>query len=235
MTEKGNLLDLETRRRIYRYIQDNPGIHLRGLSRELDMPLGTVEYHLHQMERNQLLSSREEGRFKAFFVAEGMDRRDKDILYYVRQEMPRRIVLHLLEHPGATHTELCDTLPVGASTVSFHLKKLMAAGLVAEEKSGRRKHFRVLDGDRIAAVLIRYRKSFLDDLVDRFARIWLTMEPTAGPVPDDEPPESPAEAPSEMRVEDAAPERDPSNEDRPVAAAPWWRAQARLVAQTLHA
>lgn len=172
---KEALLELDTRRTIFRHVEEHPGLHLRGLQRALDIPLGTLEYHLHQMEKANLLVSRDDGRFKAFFVAEGLDRRDKEILYYVRQEMPRQIIMQLLLEPGTTHGALTEHLPISASTCSFHLKKLVASGLVMEQRVGRTKQFSVDDADRVANVLVRYRKSFLDDLVDRFARAWLDV------------------------------------------------------------
>lgn len=217
------LLDLETRRLLYRYVEQNPGMHLRGVQRALDMPLGTVEYHLHQMEKAGLLVSRDDGRFKAFFVKEGLDRRDKDVLYYVRQENPRRIMIHLLENPGASHAQVVKALPVGASTVSFHLSKLVKAQLVREERQGRSKSFFVVDEQRVAGVLVRYRKSFLDDLVDRFASSWLGLSPGEGRPEDleqEEPPpsqgdegghenkdEAPAPEPSSTDEQDAGPVR----------------------------
>ncbi len=174
------LLDLGSRRRVYRYVEENPGMHLRGIQRGLDMPLGTVEYHLHQMEKNGLLVVRDDGRFKAFFAKEGVDRRDKDILYYVRQENPRRIMIHLLENPGASHSAIVAALPVGPSTVSFHLNKLVKAGRVTQQRQGRSKLFFVEDAERTAGVLVRYRKSFLDDLVDRFVGSWVGLTPPEG-------------------------------------------------------
>lgn len=173
MPETHALLELDARKRIYRHIEANPGVHMRQLSRDLEMPLGTLEYHLHHMESADLLSTREDGRFKAYFTNTMMDRRDKDVLYWLRQRIPRRISTALLLHPGWTHRDLIADVGVGASTVTFHIKKLLNAAIVREERHGRMKRYWVIDAERVANVLIRYRQSFLDDLVDRFAEAWL--------------------------------------------------------------
>lgn len=208
MPADDRLLDLNTRRRLYRYIQDNPGMHLRGIQRAVDMPLGTVEYHLHQMEKNEMLTSRDDGRFKAFFAKEGIDRRDKDILYYVRQDNPRRIMIHLLEHPDSSHAEAVRALPVGPSTVSFHMSKLQKAGLIEQRRHGRSKLYSVVEPDRVANVLVKYRKSFLDDLVDRFASSWIGMPPAEEPDED----EGPDEETQPLKAEESAPLPDPTAE-----------------------
>lgn len=180
MSPDDRLLDLDTRRTIYRHVEENPGLHLRALQRAIGMPLGTLEYHLHQMQKSGLIVVRDEGRYKAFFVKSGdLDRRDKDILYYVRQEIPRRIVMALLLEPGLSHGEITDRLPVSASTCSFHVKKLVEAEIVHAERVGRGKRFRVIDEERTANVIVRYRRSFLDDLVDRFTRAWLDVGRTS--------------------------------------------------------
>lgn len=169
------LLELDTRRRIYEHVCQVPGAHLRKIQRDLEMPLGTLEYHLRQLEKYEMVVTRDDGRFKAYFPTEGMDRRDRDFLYYLRQEMPRKLALEIADQPGIGFQELKEKVPVSGSTVSFHLKKLIEAGIVADEKVGRKKIYRAPEADRIRRIVVRYRKSFTDDVVDRFAEAWLDI------------------------------------------------------------
>lgn len=172
---KEDALDLPVRRRIVEAVDGSPGLHLRGLAQRLDIPLSSLEYHCYHLVRTGHLSTREAGGFKAFYPAQGMDRRDKDVLYLVRQEGVRRICTHLLLHPGATPKEVREAAGLSPPTLSFHLKKLRMAGLLEEEPAGRTKHLRLVDGERIANVLVTYRRSFVDDVVDRFAKTWLSL------------------------------------------------------------
>ncbi|WP_319506293.1 hypothetical protein [uncultured Methanolobus sp.] len=48
-------LELDTRKRIFETIQRSPGIHLRELERILDMAIGNLQYHLHYMEKKNLI------------------------------------------------------------------------------------------------------------------------------------------------------------------------------------
>lgn len=173
---KENVLDLDVRKQIVDCVEQNPGLHLRGLAERLGLPVSTLEYHTYQLLRHGRLSTRESGNFKAFYPAEGLDRRDKDILYMVRHEAPRRICAHLLLHPGITPKELREALSMAAPTLSFHLKRLREGGVTREEAAGRTKHLFVADGERVASVLVTYRASFLDDTVDRFAKTWLALD-----------------------------------------------------------
>jgi DNA-binding MarR family transcriptional regulator len=171
------VLDLEARRRIVRFVQESPGLHMRELAARLAMPVSTLEYHCYQLVKHGALVTRESAGFKAFYPGEGMDRRDKDILYLVRHDAPRKVCSHLLLHPGATPKELREMLGVTGPTLTFHLNKLRSAGILREEPEGRTKRLFVEDPERVANLLVTYRRSFLDDAVDRFADAWLALSP----------------------------------------------------------
>lgn len=172
-----NVLDLEARRRIVRFVQESPGLHMRELAARLAMPVSTLEYHCYQLVKHGQLVTRESAGFKSFYPGEGMDRRDKDILYLVRHDAPRKVCSHLLLHPGATPKELRGMLGVTGPTLTFHLNKLRGAGILREEPDGRTKRLYVEDPERVANLLVTYRRSFLDDAVDRFADAWLALSP----------------------------------------------------------
>ncbi len=173
---KDNILDLPLRQRIVETVAASPGTHLRGLAELLDVAVSTLEYHCYQLVRTGHLNTRETAGFKAFYPAEGLDRRDKDLLYVLRQEAPRRICAHLVLHPDATPKDLKAVLGMAGGTLTFHLKKLLAAGIIEEQPAGRTKLLRVVDVERVANVLVTYRKSFLDDAVDRFASAWMDLQ-----------------------------------------------------------
>ncbi len=175
------VLDLDVRRRIVDHVQAHPGLHLRGLADALDVAVSTLEYHCYQLQRHGHLTTREDGGFKAFYPAQGLDRRDKDILYVVRHEAPRRICAHLILHPGSTPKDLRAVVGLSAPTLSFHLKRLREAGLLDEEPMGRTKLLSLTDPERIANVLVTYKASFVDDAVDRFATAWMELSPPGRP------------------------------------------------------
>lgn len=170
-----DVLDLPMRRRIVAAVEANPGLHLRGLADHLELAVSSLEYHCYHLLRTEHLVARDVGGHKAFFPAEGLDRRDKDILGLVRQDAVRRICAHLALHPESTPKQLREVVGLSAATLSFHLKKLRTAGLTEETAAGRTKHIRLVDAERVANVLVTYRESFLDQAVDRFAKTWMGL------------------------------------------------------------
>lgn len=63
------VLALPSRRRIFEHIRDTPGVHLRRICRDLEMGVGNVEHHLHQLEKHDLIVSHKADKRKTFYVA----------------------------------------------------------------------------------------------------------------------------------------------------------------------
>ena len=67
---------------------------------------------------------------------------------------------------------LSSAIGLSPSTVSWHLKKLVAAGIVDRKVHGRESNFEVVDPERVAELIITYRGSFFDRLLDNFISMW---------------------------------------------------------------
>ena len=172
---KEDYLALETRRKIYNLIDGFPGLHKREIARKLGMSLSTIDYHLHYMEKKQLVVSRMDGKYKRYFVSKEMGKGDKKIFSMLRQEMPRKIVMFILLNPRAIHKEICKHIKKAPSTVSFHMKKLIEAGVVEEISLGKEKAYVVRNEDRVAKLLMMYKSTFLDKAVDKFIDAWASF------------------------------------------------------------
>lgn len=169
---KDEILENEKRRRIYAFIEASPGIHLRELQRILDIPLTTLEYHLSYMTRKKILSAETEGHHKRYYT-KPLDPEDKKVLAALRQKRMREIVLVVLENGKAKYQLLAERLKVSHSTLSSYLKYLVNRKILAMEKIGYENLYTIREEDRVAKVLIAYKPSFLDKLVDRALDTWM--------------------------------------------------------------
>lgn len=173
---KEDPLQLDTRRDIFELIKSSPGVHFREISRRLDIPMGVVEYHINYLLKRDMIVARKEGRYKRYYTEGKVGSRDKKVLAFLRKEIPRAILMHLMLNPGARHRDIKSDLGIGGSTLSFHLKKMIRKEVVREEEDGGTKRFYVVDPESVSKTLITYKKSFMDDLVDSFTETWLDME-----------------------------------------------------------
>lgn len=158
------------RAEIVRCIQECPGIHLRQIERETSLALGQVLYHLDRLERmGVVVSSRERG-FRRFYGSHDVARGDKPFVGALRQPLPRAIQLALLEDGPRTHKDLQTRANVAASTLSFHLQRLVEAGIIMRERVGTQSFYALADPDATRRALVRFRGSFRDPEVDRYVR-----------------------------------------------------------------
>ncbi len=172
---KEEILENKRRREIYESIEKNPGIHFRQLQRTLEMPLFSLEYHLSYMVRKKIIIREKAGRFRRFYVKQ-LEVEDKKILSALRQKRMREIVLIILSNKKARYQVLLNALRIPPSTLSPYLKYLVNRNILTRHKVGRENIYTVQDEDRVAKVLISYKSSFVDKLVDKALSTWMETE-----------------------------------------------------------
>ena len=173
---KDEILENERRRKIFALIEASPGIHLRELQRILDIPLTTMEYHLSYMTRKKIVFAETEDHHKRYYT-KPLDPEDKKVLSALRQRRMREIVLTVMASEKAKHQLLADRLKLSHSTLSSYLKYLVNKGILVREKIGYENLYTVRDEERVAKVLIAYKPSFLDKLVDKTLDTWMEAKP----------------------------------------------------------
>ena len=164
--------ELETRKRIYEEIVMNPGLHFRELQRRLGMQVGMLEYHLEVLKKNGLVVSKESGKYVRYYPNTHMTREERKIIGLLRNEKIRNILIFILERGEVNHGELSQGLGMKSSTLSYYLNILVKEGVVEKDSRGRERYYRVAKEDEVASTIIRYRKSFLDYVVDNFVKMW---------------------------------------------------------------
>ncbi len=167
-------LDLENRRTIYSFVEKNPGVYMREIQRGLGMSTGVLEYHLAYLVKKGLLSVYQDGRKKRYYSTRKISAPDKRILAILRQRICRSILIYCISREGASFSELVNSLGVSKSTLSFHISKMLKAGVLLEE-GGAEKRYLVSDPEKVSDLIITYKESFLDDLVDRFVESFIEL------------------------------------------------------------
>lgn len=182
LARRGDLLDLDVRRRLFEQVRQYPGLHLRELARALAIDPNHAKYHLQALERAGLVSSKREEGYWRFFPRESgpvgpadtVGAKDKGVLSLLRRPVPLHVTLLLLDRGEATLTDLVNDVRVSISTLHYHLTKMEGAGMLQSEKLGRERRYRLSDRDRMVDQLIRYRPP--DSLVQGFLEAWEQLE-----------------------------------------------------------
>ena len=172
------VLEYETRRRIYRLIEDEPGLHLRELERRSGVALSTLRHHLRYLRKHGLVEVVEDKNVRRYFATNLAEPLDRRALAVLRQESLRRVVLYVLARGGsADYQDIMRKLQIPPSTLAVYLSQLTQKGVLARRSIGRESRYDALDSERTIRLLHRYRASFLDTLVDHLLDVVYQDEP----------------------------------------------------------
>jgi DNA-binding MarR family transcriptional regulator len=130
MISRENILKLETRQKIYRYIHDNPGLHLREIQRKTDIPYATLKYHLKYLEKHKLISTKSKMGYRRYATSDKFSKKEREILDMFRQEIPRYILMYILFYHIFSQVEISKSLEKTPQAIAFHLKKLLKLGII---------------------------------------------------------------------------------------------------------
>jgi predicted transcriptional regulator len=172
------VLDLKSRRRIFEFIQQYPGLHLRELERQLGMDVRAIRYHLDFLERHDAITSMSQDGYLRYYPREwdeGYFRErigpyEKRALGILRQRVPLHLVLLLLDRGEVSSEDLQQEAGIAASTLSYHLKKLSKLELVESRSVGKRKVYSVRDPQAVVQLVMKYRPT--EDLIESFIELW---------------------------------------------------------------
>jgi predicted transcriptional regulator len=166
------MLEVGIRQKLFTLISECPGIHFRDAQRRTKTATGNLSYHLEHLVKAGLLETVRDGKYLRYYACNEMSFEQKGILEFVRRKTDRHILLFLLQNETSTNEQLSEILHLSPSTISWHIKKLVDANILDAKAVGRKIIYSIRDSEFVSKVLIKYKESFLDKLVDRFVEMW---------------------------------------------------------------
>ncbi len=162
--------------RILEHIQENPGSHLRQIKRELDLAMGTVQYHLNLLEKQGKITSEKQNFHKYYFPAGLFEKNEKSILQILNQETAREILLLILEKKNPTQTDIVNFMQLSSPSINWHIKRLLELGLIIENKDGKFKRYTFgIDTKYIISLMKSYHPNIWNRWSNRLAEMFLSM------------------------------------------------------------
>jgi predicted transcriptional regulator len=175
--ETNPALELDTRSRLYNEIRKSPGLHFRELQRRINMATGALQYHLDYLEKRSLIKSERVENTKRFFVMQSKRLEgEEQIMPFLRMEKTRHLLMSMLSGRKNTIQSLARKTQTPYSTTSRLLDKIVEGGIASKERKKKQIHYLLLSPEAITQMLVTYRKSFLDDLVDEFVETWQELK-----------------------------------------------------------
>ena len=131
-----DVLGHEDREKLYKLVEQTPGIHFHALQRDLGWNTGTLTYHLRVLEKHGFMVSRRDGLYRRFYLQGAAPRKET-----FENQGPSGLRADVLEairnQHGMSQTDLSLALGANKQTVNYHVKALERQGLIRLEKRGR--------------------------------------------------------------------------------------------------
>jgi len=163
---------LEQRQQIYEYILRFPGSHFREIQRALKLPIGTLQHHVRKLLEDKLVIAKRDGEYVRYYAIGLFTEREKELLSLLRQKPIRHIAILLLTKEKLSHKQITSGLKLSAATTSWYLDKMLQSKMVKKRRVGKQVQYSLSNPKEVAKVIITYRSSFLDEVVDRFIEMW---------------------------------------------------------------
>ena len=148
------------RNELMRYINGNPGVTAVDISRDLNINLGTVRYHLFILSVNhKIVSHKDHGKFLRYFKNSGAyTPQERSMLSLLRRKPIRRVVEELERNPGQSMQELSRSLDMSTTAVYNHISELSARGVVEKVPNDEHGHSYIIQEEyrqRVAKMMER--------------------------------------------------------------------------------
>ncbi|MBI2576949.1 transcriptional regulator [Candidatus Woesearchaeota archaeon] len=169
--DKG-ILALEARKKVYEAVKSFAGSHFREIERKSGFSTGVAHYHLSYLVNHGLVMEEKRGHKVHYFPSE-FKPENKRLLGLLRQGILRKILMCISMQRVCSYEQIVQFVQRPPSTVSWHLKKLLEEKIITHSKKGRNTYFSlVINPQEVIRLLITYRKSFLDSMVDNVIEMW---------------------------------------------------------------
>jgi predicted transcriptional regulator len=154
-------------------VVNNPGIHFRELSRTSKIQIGVLEYHLERLEESGLIISKSDGKYKRYYANTTQSPEERYLLGILRQDIHRKILIVILEKKEIVPKDINKELRLTPASLSYYLKKLIKYDVISFKLENNEKIYFIKYPQKIGNLIIKYRRTFIDKLIDSFVEIWL--------------------------------------------------------------
>jgi predicted transcriptional regulator len=127
-----SVLDNMNRKLIFEVVKLKPGVHFMALSEELGLAIGVLSHHLNILEKNQLVKSMQDGKFRRFYLY------DEKIEFKLTLTSIQQTIIYIVKQdPGITQSGISEKMGKNKMVINYHIKILKDVGLLAVERNGR--------------------------------------------------------------------------------------------------
>lgn len=124
------IFELKRRREIYDFISKNSGLHMRDISRKMNIPFSTLQYHLNYLEKKNFIISKNDGKYIRYFISYDIGEKEKRILNFLRKKTTLHMILWFFIAQQCSQKDLSRFLEKHPATIGFYLRNMLDANII---------------------------------------------------------------------------------------------------------
>ncbi|MHB8585840.1 MAG: winged helix-turn-helix transcriptional regulator [Thermoplasmatota archaeon] len=146
-------LDNDTRKSIYDAVCRTPGVSVQEVAQVAGVTYSTTSYHLDRLvEAGMLVVAAGGSRLRYYKNGGQFTEEERRLVPIMENAEACRVLESILERPYTYRAAIAEKLGVSTTSVNWHLKRLLEAGLVRETREGRSAHL-YADREQVGVVL----------------------------------------------------------------------------------
>jgi predicted transcriptional regulator len=166
----GYALEHNTRKMIINHIMAYPGVSFVIIKKMLNLPEGTLRYHLNYLESKNEIKSTLQGKNRCYYPVQKVvfdSRSDSEIKTHRLSETQERLLSTIRRNPGITQKDLILQTGLKRITVGYNLRKIVDFGVVRKEPNGRKVcYYYISDIELRERIKKRLITKFLNNEID---------------------------------------------------------------------
>lgn len=139
--KRSALLMHPVRREIYKIVSETPGSYFFEIASALELPHGTVSWHLKKLEAAGLVDTMRFAGRRVFFSQALRSKEVEKAFVVLRSEPTQQVFTFILNNPGCYQAEIADALGHHHDTIRHHIQRLKDAKLISSNRQGRTVHY----------------------------------------------------------------------------------------------
>lgn len=181
MIVEKNEVETDNVNRVLDFIQEKPACHLRLIKRELEIFIGTVQYHLAKLEKMGKITAYRYGLYKYYFPVGVFEKSQKDLLRVLSQETTREILMAIIEQKNPTQKDIVRRIGISSAAVNWQIRRLTDLDMIYEIREGKCKRYHLsVDHKYIVGLLKDYYPNIWDKWSNRLAELFLSFSSPTG-------------------------------------------------------
>ncbi|MHA2009918.1 MAG: winged helix-turn-helix transcriptional regulator [Promethearchaeota archaeon] len=130
---RDDVLSNSNRKRIFGYIQNNPGMHFNRIVSDLNLNIPVVEWHLNMLIKFNYIHKEKFNNLVAYFDI-NVKSEDRLTIHLISKDKSKQIINFLKENQeGITKNTISKKLKMHATTITKNIDKLIELGILTKK------------------------------------------------------------------------------------------------------